>query len=244
MRVAPWPQVDFAAFGEIETTPLSRIQTLTGAYLARNWVSIPHVFHQDEADVVELEALRRRYASQHPQAKVTPLAFLVKAVAKALQAHPRFNASIDTANGLLILKKYVHIGVAVNTPAGLVVPVIRDCDKRSVAEIAVDIERLATKAREKGLPMADMMGGCFTVSSLGHQGGTSFTPIINAPEVAILGVARMRDTPRRAKDDGVEWRQTLPLSLSYDHRVLNGVDAGAFMTDLCRIIASPEPLVD
>jgi pyruvate dehydrogenase E2 component (dihydrolipoamide acetyltransferase) len=244
LQLAPWPQVDFAAFGEIETRPLTRIQALTSAYLARNWAAIPHVFHQNEADATELELLWRQHRDEHPEARITALAFVVKAVALTLRDHPSFNASLDVANNTMILKNYAHIGVAVNTPAGLVVPVVRDCDRRLVADIASDIHRLSTTAREKGLPLKDMLGGCFTVSSLGKVGGTGFTPIINAPEVAILGISRLQEAPRRTRNDGIAWRQVMPLSLSYDHRANNGAAAGAFMTDLCARLANPSVLLN
>lgn len=231
-NLAPWPEADFAAFGEVEKKPLSRIQKFVAAFLGRNWVAIPHVTHNDDADVTDLEA-RRKARSAEGGPKLTPVPLLVKALADALVKFPQFNASLDPASGQLILKKYVHVGVAVDTPNGLLVPVIRDCDKKSAAEIAVEITALSEKARTKGLSMAEMSGGCITLTSLGHIGGTSFTPIVNAPEVAILGVTRARPVPTPAPDGGIAWRQMLPLSLSYDHRVVNGADAARF----CRFIA-------
>jgi pyruvate dehydrogenase E2 component (dihydrolipoamide acetyltransferase) len=228
--LAPWPRVDFTEFGEVEVRKLSKIQALTGAFLGRNWVAIPHVTHHDEADITEMETRRKAYVSPD---KITPVVVLVKAVAEALKAFPIFNSSLDIANKTLILKTYVNIGVAVDTPSGLLVAVIRDSDKKSLADIAAELTGLAGKARVKGLSLAEMSGGCMTISSLGHIGGTAFTPIINAPEVAILGVARAQMKPAPTSDAGVTWRQMLPLSLSYDHRVINGADAARF----CRFIA-------
>jgi len=243
LRVAPWPQVNFEEFGQIEVRPMSRIQGLVSAYLARNWAMIPHVFHQDEADASELERVWRQHREIHPDAGITALAFLVKAVALTLLDHPEFNASLDTTGNALVLKKYVHIGVAVDTDAGLMVPVVRDCDKRPVDDIAADIARLAAKARDKGLALSEMSGGCFTVSSLGKTGGTAFTPIINAPELAILGVSRLNKKPHPTAQGGVEWRDCLPLSLGYDHRAINGAAAGAFMTTLRNRIEQPAELL-
>ena len=221
--------------------PLSKIQKLTGAFLSRNWVSIPHVCHQDEADVTGLEGYRKDLAARS-EARLTSLAFCVKAVALALKEFPKFNASLDPEADQLVLKKYVHIGVAVDTPNGLLVPVVRNCDTRAIADIAADIAAYSQRAREKGLPMADMQGGSFTISSLGPLGGTAFTPIINAPEVAILGLSRLLERPARGANGGVEWRTVLPLSLSYDHRVINGVDAARFVSRLRQLLASPAEL--
>ncbi|MEA1652863.1 2-oxo acid dehydrogenase subunit E2 [Nitrospirillum sp. BR 11164] len=230
--LAPWPEADFTAFGPVETRKLSRIQTLVGAFLGRNWVAIPHVTHQDEADITELEQRRRdRNAGGVPKITIVPL--LVKAIAAGLKAFPQFNASLDPVNKTLVLKQYVHVGVAVDTPGGLLVPVVRDCDTKSLDAVAAEIAALSEKARTKGLPMTDMSGGCMTLTSLGHIGGTGFTPIVNAPEVAILGVTRVRVVATPAPNGGVDWRQVLPLSLSYDHRVINGADAARF----CRFIA-------
>lgn len=237
--LAPWPVNDFSAFGEIEQRPLSRIQKLVGSFLGRNWVAIPHVTHNDDADVTGLEA-RRKAHNERGGVKLTAVPILVKALADALAVFPQFNASLDPASGMLTLKKYLHVGVAVDTPGGLLVPVIRDCDKKSVEEIATEIIDLSDKARTQGLSMAEMSGGCITLTSLGHIGGTSFTPIINAPEVAILGVTRARLVPVPDEDGGIVWRQMLPLSLSYDHRVINGADAARF----CRFLAERLGAVD
>lgn len=237
--LAPWPQADFAAFGEIERKPVSRIQKFVASFLGRNWVAIPHVTHNDDADVTALEARRKALAAEGGP-KLTPVPLLVKALADALAAFPQFNASLDPTSGELIQKKYVHIGVAVDTPGGLLVPVIRDCDGKSAAEIAIEIAAISEKARTKGLSMAEMSGGCITLTSLGHIGGTGFTPIVNAPEVAILGVTRARPVAVPGEDGGVVWRQMLPLSLSYDHRVINGADAARFCRFLADRLAAPD----
>lgn len=234
----PWPSVDFAAFGEVEVQPLPRIQALTAGFLARNWQLIPHVTHHDDADITALEALRRGMESARP----TPLAFFAKALVSGLKAFPQFNASLDATGRHLALKKYFHIGIAIDTPRGLVVGVVRDCDRKSVAQIAGDIGALSEKARARGLPMTDMEGGCMSISSLGAIGGTGFTPIVNAPEVAILGITKAEWKPRRAAGDGIEWRLKAPLSLSYDHRVINGADAARFLRHIDDVLAKPEQL--
>lgn len=236
----PMPVVDFAQFGAVEAVPLSRHQKTAGSFLARNWAQIPHVTHHDEADIDAAEALRQRLADpQGDKPSLVPL--LVKAVVQALRALPRFNASL--VGDTLVLKRYFHIGVAVETPAGLVVPVIRDCDRKSIAELAAELADKAARARGKGLPMSEMSGGCFTISSLGGIGGTAFTPIINAPEVAILGVTRSAE--RLALVDGQpRSRRVLPLSLSYDHRVVNGADAARFCRAVATALARPEGLLN
>ncbi|RQR25110.1 dihydrolipoamide acetyltransferase [Burkholderia sp. Bp9143] len=232
-----WPTVDFREFGEIgETVPLSRIQKLAAGYLSRNWSTIPHVTHQDEIDITDVDAARRQLSEQAGQ-KLTLLPFLMKALAGLLARYPRFNASLDASSENLIYKKYFHVGVAVDTPNGLVVAVVRDCNKKNLVELAQEIEALAQKARGRGLPMNDMVGGCMTISSLGHIGGTSFTPIINAPELAILGVTRAQWKPFRGEGGTVQWRLVLPVSLSYDHRVINGADAARFTADLGQVLA-------
>jgi pyruvate dehydrogenase E2 component (dihydrolipoamide acetyltransferase) len=238
--LAPLPVVDFAEFGEIETCKLSRIQQLTGAFLGRNWVTIPHVTHHDEVDVTEMEARRQTWNAEHAPVKATPLALLVRAVAAALIEFPKFNASIDGAQKTLVLKKYVNVGVAVDTPNGLLVPVIKGVPHKGLTELIGDISALAEKARTKGLPMADMTGSSMCVSSLGHIGGTAFTPIINAPDVAILGVTALQLRPAPGPDNGIIWRKMLPLSLSYDHRVINGADAARFVRFIGAQLASPE----
>ena len=239
----PWPEVDFAAFGPVERVALPRVQKLGAAYLARNWVSIPHVTHHDEADISGLDAVRAALAARHPDIKITPLAFIVKAAVAALRAYPKVNASLDASAGQLVLKKYHHIGIAIDTPAGLLVGVIRDCDRKGLPEIAAEITAVSKKAREKGLSLAEMSGGCFTVSSLGGIGGTGFTPIVNAPEVAILGATKSQWKPVRGLEDSMNWRLMLPLSLSYDHRVLNGADAARFVRSVADALADPQGLV-
>jgi pyruvate dehydrogenase E2 component (dihydrolipoamide acetyltransferase) len=231
-----WPKVDFAKFGPVEAKPLSRIQKISGPALARNWVMIPHVTQFDEADITELEAFRAKVNEENAKAgiKATPLAFLVKAVVAALKKFPTFNSSLDGDN--LILKQYWHIGFAADTPNGLVVPVIKDADKKGVIDIAKETGELAAKAREGKLGPADMQGGTFSISSLGGIGGTAFTPIVNAPEVAILGVSKAAMKPVW---DGKQFvpRLMMPLSLSYDHRVIDGASAARFTTYLAQVIA-------
>jgi pyruvate dehydrogenase E2 component (dihydrolipoamide acetyltransferase) len=231
LELAPWPKIDFAKFGEIEIRPLSRIRRLSKANLARNWVMIPHVTQFDEADVTELEALRHELNETHAKdgIRITMLAFVLKALVRALTEYPEFNSSLDGDN--LILRKYFHFGFAADTPEGLVVPVIRDVDKKGVAQIARETAELAQAAREGKLKMTDIQGGCFTVSSLGGIGGTAFTPIINAPEVAILGLSRLVRKPVWQGGAFVP-RLMLPLSLSYDHRVIDGALAARFVTYL------------
>jgi pyruvate dehydrogenase E2 component (dihydrolipoamide acetyltransferase) len=236
-----WPAIDFAAFGEVEVQPLSRIQGLTASFLHRNWVSIPHVTHNDDADLTALEAHRKATAT--PEAKApSPLAFFAKALVSGLQAFPKFNASLDGTGKNLVLKKYFNVGIAIDTPKGLVVAVVRECDKKSVRQIADDIAALSAKARARGLPMSDMEGGSMSISSLGGIGGTSFTPIVNAPEVAILGITKSEWKPTRGAGDAIEWRLKVPLSLSYDHRVINGADAARFLRHLDEVLAAPAQL--
>ncbi len=236
LDLAPWPKVDFARFGEIETRPLSRIRRLSRTNLARNWAMIPHVTQFDEADVTELEALRHELTETHARdgVRVTLLAFVLKALVSALSQYPEFNSSLDGDN--LILRKYFHLGFAADTPEGLVVPVVRDVDKKGVLQIARETAALAQAAREGKLKLADIQGGCFTVSSLGGVGGTAFTPIINAPEVAILGLSRVARKPVW-RDGAFVPRLMLPLSLSYDHRVIDGALAARFITSLGAMLA-------
>jgi pyruvate dehydrogenase E2 component (dihydrolipoamide acetyltransferase) len=227
LNLLPWPKIDFSKFGEIEEKALSRIQKISGANLARNWAMIPHVTQHDDADITELEAFRKKLGEENKELKVTPLVFQIKAVVAALKQFPQFNASLDESGEKLILKKYFHIGIAVDTPDGLVVPVIRDCDKKGLLELARELGEISKKAREKKLGPAEMSGGCFSISSLGGIGGTGFTPIVNAPEVAILGVSKAAMKPVW---NGKEFapRLMLPLSLSYDHRVIDGALAARF----------------
>jgi pyruvate dehydrogenase E2 component (dihydrolipoamide acetyltransferase) len=223
------PEVDFARFGEISVQPLSRIRKLSAGFLHRNWVGIPHVTQHDEADITEMEAFRSEHApeAQNQGFKLTPLVFLIKASVMALREFPQFNASLDPACENLVLKSYFNIGVAVDTPEGLVVPVLRECDRKGLMELARELGEVSSRAREQKLRPGDIQGGCFSISSLGGIGGTSFTPIINAPEVAILGVSRSRMQPVW---DGKAFRPRLmlPLSLSYDHRVIDGAAAARF----------------
>lgn len=233
LNLLPWPVVDFTRFGAVETKPLSRIKKISGANLARNWAMIPHVTQHELADITELEAFRKRLGEENKDLKVTPLVFQIKAVVAALRRFPQFNASLDPSGEHLVLKKYFHVGIAVDTPDGLVVPVIRDCDRKGLLELAAELGAISAKAREKKLGPADMSGGCFSISSLGGIGGTAFTPIVNAPEVAILGVSKASTQPVW---DGEQFRPRLmlPLSLSYDHRVIDGADAARFCAFLAQ----------
>ncbi|MEO6799617.1 MAG: dihydrolipoyllysine-residue acetyltransferase [Rhodanobacter sp.] len=231
LNLLPWPKVDFSKFGEIEEKPLSRIQKISGANLARNWAMIPHVTQHEDADITELEAFRKELGAENKDLKISPLVFQIKAVVAALKQFPQFNASLDESGEKLILKKYFHIGIAVDTPDGLVVPVLRDCDKKGLLELASELGEISKKARDKKLGPAQMSGGCFSISSLGGIGGTHFTPIVNAPEVAILGVSKAAVKPVW---NGKEFapRTILPLSLSYDHRVIDGALAARFASFL------------
>ena len=237
LNIPAMPEVDFSKWGDIETVALSKINKLTGEFLHRNWVSIPHVTQYDEADITEMEAFRKKMGSElkGQEIKITPLAFIVKAVVASLKAYPRFNSSLDASKQNIIQKNYYHIGVAVDTPNGLVVPVIRHADQKSLVEISNEIRELAVKARDKKLMPADMQGGCFSISSLGGIGGTKFTPIINAPEVAILGVSRSKMQPVWNGSD-FDARLMLPLSLSYDHRVIDGAEGARFTTHLGQML--------
>ena len=241
LNLIPWPKVDFAKFGEIESKPLSRIQKISGANLARNWAMIPHVTQFDDADITDLEDLRVALNNENAKAiaagkagKVTMLAFMIKASVAALKKYPTFNASLDGDN--LVLKQYYNIGFAADTPNGLVVPVLRDADKKGVMQIAAEMGELAAAARDGKLKPEQMQGGCFTISSLGGIGGTAVTPIINAPEVAILGVSKSDMKPVW---DGKQFvpRMILPLSLSYDHRVIDGAAAARFTAHLAQLLA-------
>jgi pyruvate dehydrogenase E2 component (dihydrolipoamide acetyltransferase) len=237
--LAPLPEADFSEFGEVEVKPLSRIQILTGAFLGRNWAIIPHVTHHDEVDVTETEARRAEWNKAHPDQKLTPVVLQIKALAAVLPNFPHFNASLTGDGKSIVLKKYVNVGVAVDTPKGLVVPVIRNADQKSLPELAAQLAALAEKAKTKGLSMAEMAGSSMAISSLGHIGGTAFTPIINAPDVAILGVTALQTRPAPSPEGGVVWRKMLPLSLSYDHRVINGADAARFVKAVGVALASP-----
>lgn len=240
LDLLPWPHVDFAKFGPIELKSLSRIKQISGANLHRNWVMIPHVTQFDEADITELESLRKEHNESQAAngAKLTILAFLIKATTAALKKFPEFNASLDNSNGEanLILKRYYHLGFAVDTPNGLVVPVVRDADQKGVITIAEELGKLSALARDGKLKPTDMQGASFTISSLGGIGGTAFTPIINAPEVAILGVSKASLKPVYRNGELVP-RLIVPLSLSYDHRVIDGASAARFTSHLSSILA-------
>ncbi|HET9835000.1 MAG TPA: dihydrolipoyllysine-residue acetyltransferase [Rhodanobacteraceae bacterium] len=235
LQLLPWPQIDFAKFGEVEEKPLSRIKKIAGANLSRNWAMIPHVTQHESADITGMEAFRKQLGAENKEVKITPLVFLIKAVVAGLKQYPQFNASLDASGEKLVLKKYFHIGIAVDTPDGLVVPVIRDADRKGLLELAMELGEISKKARDKKLSPNDMSGGCFSISSLGGIGGTAFTPIINAPEVAVLGVSRSSMQPVW-NGSAFEPRLMLPLSLSYDHRVIDGADAARFTTYLARVL--------
>ncbi|MGA1730906.1 MAG: 2-oxo acid dehydrogenase subunit E2 [Steroidobacteraceae bacterium] len=239
------PTVDFAAFGPIEIQPLTRIQRISGPRLHASWVNVPHVTQHEEADITALEALRASLKGEaaRREVKLTPLSFLMRACALVLKEFPRFAASLDPSGQNLVMKGYVHIGFAADTPGGLVVPVMRDVDRKGVYEIAAELGELSARAREGKLQAAQMQGACFTLSSLGGIGGTAFTPIINAPEVAILGISRSRVAPVW---DGQAFqpRTLLPLSLSYDHRVIDGAAAARFVVALAGRLARPESLIE
>lgn len=246
LQVIAQPKVDFSKFGEIEEVALTRIQKISGPNLHRNWVTIPHVTQFDEADITELEAFRKQenelQAKQKDGVKITPLVFIMKAVAKALREFPVFNSSLSEDGEHLIMKKYVHIGIAVDTPNGLVVPVIRDVDSKGIYQLSEELVEISAKARDGKLKATDMQGGCFSISSLGGIGGTAFTPIVNAPEVAILGVSKSELKP---KWNGREFepRLMLPLSLSYDHRVIDGAVAARFSVYLSAVLSDIRKLV-
>lgn len=232
------PDIDFKSFGEVETKPLSRIKKLTAQNLHRNWLLVPHVTQFNEADITELEAFRKAQANFAIQSgiKLTPLAFIMKAVVTTLKAFPSFNASLSADAQQLIIKKYFHFGIAVDTPEGLVVPVIRDVDKKSLSELAKELGEISQKARAKQLTSADMQGNSFTISSLGGIGGTAFTPIVNVPDVAILGVSKAQYKPQYQGGEFVP-RLMLPLSLSYDHRVIDGAEGARFIVYLADCLA-------
>ncbi|TCO74917.1 dihydrolipoyllysine-residue acetyltransferase [Chromatocurvus halotolerans] len=242
--IPPIPEVDFSAFGEVEIETRGKLDLLTAVNMQRSWLNLPHVTHFDDADITELEAFRQSMKTEAERrgTRLTPMPFLIKACAVALREHPKFNASLTDGGKSLAYKKYFHIGMAVDTPAGLMVPVIRDVDRKSLWELSAEILELAEKARERKLKPDEMRGGCFTVSSLGGIGGNGFTPIINAPEVGILGVSRAAVKPVW-DGEAFQPRTLLPLTLSYDHRVINGGDAGRFMTTLTALISDIRRLV-
>ena len=242
----PMPNIDFTDFGKIETKPLSKIKKISGANLHRNWVTAPHVTQFDDADITDLEIFRKSMQKEAEKrgAKLTLLAFLMKACVNALKAYPMFNSSLSPDGDNLILKSYYNIGFACDTPDGLVVPVVKDVQKKDVIDIAEDLGNLSEKARARKLKMDEMQGGCFTISSLGGIGGTKFTPIINCPEVAILGVSRSSMQPVYNKtSEDFEARLMLPLSLSYDHRVVDGADGARFTSHLCMMLSDVRRLL-
>ena len=244
LGVEPMPQIDFSQWGEVETKPLSKINKLTGKFLHRNWVTIPHITQFDEADITSLEAFRKQSNKEYEKegVKFTLLSFIMKAVAAGLKKYPRFNSSLEPSGENLIMKNYFHIGIAVDTPDGLVVPVVRDVDKKSIVDISIELREISMKARDKKLKPSDMQGGCMSISSLGGIGGTKFTPIVNAPEVAILGVSKAEMKPVW---NGSEFEPKLmcPLSLSYDHRVIDGADGARFVTYISSLLADARRLL-
>ncbi|MDH3671062.1 MAG: dihydrolipoyllysine-residue acetyltransferase [Gammaproteobacteria bacterium] len=244
LAIPTMPEIDFSKFGEIELQPLSRIKKIAGPHLHRSWVVVPHVTQHDEADITELEAFRKQLKEEASKqgVRLTPLAFIMKASIAALKKHPEFNASLDPSRENLILKKYYHIGVAVDTADGLVVPVVRNVDDKGVFDLAAELADISARARDKKLTPSDMQGGCFTISSLGGIGGTAFTPIVNAPEVAILGVSRSTMQPVY-KDGQFVPRLILPLSLSYDHRVIDGAQAARFTSYLSLVLTDVRRLL-
>ncbi len=244
LGVAPMPEIDFSKWGEIETQPLSKINKLTGQFLHRNWVTIPHVTQFDEADITDMEVFRKGLAADYKEKgiRITPLVFLMKAIVSAMKEYPRFNSSLDSTGENLIMKHYYNVGIAIDTPDGLVVPVVQGVDRKSIVELAVELGEISVKAREKKLKPADMQGGSITISSLGGIGGTKFTPIVNAPEVAILGVSRSKMQPVWNGKE-FEPRLMLPLSLSYDHRVIDGADGARFTSFLSRVLSDTRRLL-
>ena len=236
---------DFSTFGEIETLKMEKLQLLTAKNMQKSWLTVPHVTQFDEADITDLESFRKSQKAQSERKglKLTPVAFIIKACAYVLQQLPQFNISLDMKNEQVIRKKYIHIGLAVDTPAGLLVPVIRDADKKSLWEIAGECQGLAERAKERKLSPAEMQGACFTISSLGALGGTAFTPIVNTPEVAILGVSKAQKKPVWDDDKGFIPRLMLPLSLSYDHRAVNGADAARFTSMLSKVLGDLRELL-
>jgi len=249
LGIEAMPEIDYSQFGEIETQALTRINKLTGKFLHRNWLTVPHVTQFDEADISELEKFRKQLNEENKKEgiRITVLAFLMKALVSALREFPRFNSSLDHTGENLILKQYVNIGVAMDTTDGLVVPVIRDCDRKSLIDLAQELVETSKRARDKKLSPADMAGGCITISSLGGIGGTSFTPIVNAPEVAILGVSRSSMKPvyiiNNDGDGEFVPRLMLPLSLSYDHRVIDGADGARFTSYLSTVLSDTRRLL-
>jgi pyruvate dehydrogenase E2 component (dihydrolipoamide acetyltransferase) len=240
------PEVDFAKYGAVEVKPLGRIQRISGPRLHASWVNVPHVWQMDEADITDMEAARNNLKDEATarNIKLTPLAFIIRAVVRSLREFPTFNSSLDASGNNLVLKRYMHVGFAADTPNGLMVPVIQNADQKDIYELAQDLAVLSAKARIGKLAVADMSGGCFTISSLGGIGGTSFTPIINAPEVAIMGVSKSSMKPvYNAKSNTFDARLILPFSVAYDHRVIDGAMAARFTTFLAKQLADVKALV-
>jgi pyruvate dehydrogenase E2 component (dihydrolipoamide acetyltransferase) len=242
LGIAEAPEIDFTKFGEISVQPLTKIQKLSGKNLHRSWVTIPHVTQHDEADITELEAFRKKLKADQPKLKLTLLAFFMKAIVSVLKQMPKFNSSLDKSGENLVMKKYFHVGVAVDTPNGLVVPVIRDVDKKSLGQLATELEEVSERARARRLTTGDLQGASITISSLGGIGGTAFTPIINPPEVAVLGVSRAQWKPIYENGAFVP-RLICPLSLSYDHRVIDGADAARFSKRLTELLSDIRQLL-
>lgn len=244
LGVEPMPEIDFSQFGDIEIQALTRINKLTGKFLQRNWLTVPHVTQFDEADITELEKFRKQLNKENEKEgiRITVLVFLMKALVSALKEFPRFNSSLDHTGENLVLKQYINIGVAMDTPDGLVVPVIRDCDRKTLFELGAELIETSKRARDKKLSPTDMSGGCITISSLGGIGGTLFTPIVNSPEVAILGVSRSSMKPVYNGDEFTP-RLMLPLSLSYDHRVIDGADGARFTSYLSKVLSDTRRLL-
>ena len=244
LGVAPMPEIDFSQWGDVESKPLTKINKLTGQFLHRNWVTVPHVTQFDEADITDLESFRKSMVAEYKDrgVKITMLVFLMKAVVSAMKEFPRFNSSLDTSGENLIFKHYFNVGIAVDTPDGLVVPVVKDVDRKSLVDLAAELGEISVKARDKKLKPSDMQGGCITISSLGGIGGTKFTPIVNSPDVAILGVSRSKMQPVWNGSE-FEPRLILPLSLSYDHRVIDGADGARFTSFLSRVLSDTRRLL-
>lgn len=244
LGVAPMPEIDFSQWGDVEAKPLTKINKLTGQFLHRNWVTVPHVTQFDEADITDLESFRKSMVAEYKDrgVKITMLVFLMKAVVSAMKEFPRFNSSLDASGENLIFKHYFNVGIAVDTPDGLVVPVVKDVDRKSLVDLAAELGEISVKARDKKLKPSDMQGGCITISSLGGIGGTKFTPIVNSPDVAILGVSRSKMQPVWNGSE-FEPRLILPLSLSYDHRVIDGADGARFTSFLSRVLSDTRRLL-
>jgi len=244
LGITPMPEIDFSLWGEVDVKPLTKINKLTGQFLHRNWVTVPHVTQFDEADITDLESFRKSMVEEYKEkgVKITMLVFLMKAIVSALKEFPRFNSSLDATGENLIFKHYFNVGIAVDTPDGLVVPVVRDVDRKTLVDLAAELGEISKKARDKKLKPSDMQGGCITISSLGGIGGTKFTPIVNSPDVAILGVSRSKMQPVWNGKEFVP-RLILPLSLSYDHRVIDGADGARFTAFLSRVLSDTRRLL-